>query len=60
MPYTDLLKSLKGERLSSVLVPDGTLISASATPHGGGGGGGILNNGMVKRERETSSSGLSS
>ena len=39
MPYTDLLKALKGERLSSVLLPDGTLISASATPHCGGNGG---------------------
>ena len=34
--YTDLLQALKGERLSSVFSPDGTLISASATPHCGG------------------------
>ena len=31
--YTDLLQTLKGERLSSVFSPDGTLISASAAPH---------------------------
>ena len=31
--YTDLLQGLKGERLSSVFSPDGTLISASAAPH---------------------------
>ena len=31
--YTDLLQALKGERLSSVFSPDGTLISASAAPH---------------------------
>ena len=35
MLYTDLLQALKGERLSSVLSPDGTLISASAAPHCG-------------------------
>ena len=34
-PYTDLLQTLKGERLSSVFSPDGTLISASAAPHCG-------------------------
>ena len=34
--YTDLLQALKGERLSSVFSPDGTLISASAAPHCGG------------------------
>ena len=33
--YTDLLQALKGERLSSVFSPDGTLISASAAPHCG-------------------------
>ena len=33
--YTDLLQDLKGERLSSVFSPDGTLISASAAPHCG-------------------------
>ena len=33
--YTDLLQDLKGERLSSVFSPDGTLISASAAPHYG-------------------------
>ena len=33
--YTDLLQALKGERLSSVFSPDGTLISASAAPHHG-------------------------
>ena len=32
---TDLLKALKGEHLSSVFSPDGTLISASAAPHCG-------------------------
>ena len=32
---TDLLKALKGERLSSVFSTDGTLISASAAPHCG-------------------------
>ena len=32
---TDLLQALKGERLSSVFSPDGTLISASAAPHCG-------------------------
>ena len=31
--YTDILKALKGERLSSVFSTDGTLISASAAPH---------------------------
>ena len=31
-----LLLALKGERLSSVFSPDGTLISASAAPHCGG------------------------
>ena len=34
--YIDLLQVLKGERLSSVFSPDGTLISASAAPHCGG------------------------
>ena len=34
--YTDLLQALKGERLSSVFSPDGTLISASAASHCGG------------------------
>ena len=34
--YIDLLQALKGERLSSVFSPDGTLISASAAPHCGG------------------------
>ena len=34
-----LLIILKGERLSAVFLPDGTLISASATPHCGGGDG---------------------
>ena len=34
--YTDLLQALKGERLSSVFSPDGTLTSASAAPHCGG------------------------
>ena len=33
--YTDLIQALKGEHLSSVLSPDGTLISASAAPHYG-------------------------
>ena len=33
--YTDLLQALKGEHLSSVFSPDGTLISASAPPHCG-------------------------
>ena len=33
--YTDLLSALKGERLSSLFSPDGTLISASAAPHCG-------------------------
>ena len=33
--HTDLLQALKGERLSSVFLPDGTLISASATPNCG-------------------------
>ena len=33
--YTALLQTLKGERLSSVFSPDGTLISASAAPHCG-------------------------
>ena len=33
--YTDLLQAMKGERLSSVFSPDGTLISASAAPHCG-------------------------
>ena len=33
--YTDLLQALKGERLSSVSSPDGTLISASAAAHCG-------------------------
>ena len=32
---TDLLQALKGDRLSSVFSPDGTLISASAAPHCG-------------------------
>ena len=36
MLYTDLLQALKGEGLSSVFSPDGTLISASAAPHCGG------------------------
>ena len=31
----DLLQTVKGERLSSVFSPDGTLISASAAPHCG-------------------------
>ena len=31
----DLLQALKGERLSSVFSPDGTLISASAAPPAG-------------------------
>ena len=35
MMYTDLLQALKGEDLSSVLSPDGALISASAAPHYG-------------------------
>ena len=35
--YTDLLQALKGERLSSVFSPDGTLISASAAPQCGAG-----------------------
>ena len=30
--YTDILQALKGERLSSVISPDETLISASADP----------------------------
>ena len=34
--YTDLLQAIKGERLSCVFSPDGTLISASAAPHCGG------------------------
>ena len=34
--YTDLLQALKGERLSSVFSPDGTLISASTAPYCGG------------------------
>ena len=34
MVYTDLLQTLKGERLSSVFSPDGTLISAFAARHG--------------------------
>ena len=33
--YTDLLQALKGECLSSVFSPDGTLISASTAPHCG-------------------------
>ena len=33
--YTNLLQALKGECLSSVFSPDGTLISASAAPHCG-------------------------
>ena len=33
--HTDLLQALKGERLSSVFLPDGTLIPASAAPHWG-------------------------
>ena len=33
--YTDLLQAWKGERLSSVFSPDGTLISAYAAPHCG-------------------------
>ena len=33
--HTDRLQALKGERLSSVFSPDGTLISASAAPHCG-------------------------
>ena len=37
--YTDLLQALKGEHLSSVFSPDGTLISASAAPHCGVGKG---------------------
>ena len=32
---TDLLKALKGEHLSPVFSPDGTLTSASAAPHCG-------------------------
>ena len=32
---TDLLQARKGDRLSSVFSPDGTLISASAAPHCG-------------------------
>ena len=36
--YTDLLQALKGERLSSVFSPDGTLIYASAAPHCGAAG----------------------
>ena len=32
---TDLLQAIKGERLSSVFLPDGTLTSASAAPHCG-------------------------
>ena len=35
--YTDLLQAIKGERLSSVFSPDGTLISASAATHCGEG-----------------------
>ena len=35
MLYTDLLQTLKGERLSSVVSSDETLISASAAPHQG-------------------------
>ena len=31
--YTDLLQALKGEVLSSVFSPDGTLTSASAASH---------------------------
>ena len=31
--YTDLLQALKGERLSTVFSPDGTLICAFAAPH---------------------------
>ena len=38
--FSDFLHALKGERLSSVFSPDGTLISASAAPHCGVGGGG--------------------
>ena len=34
-PCTDLLLALKGECLSSVFSPDGTLISSSAAPHCG-------------------------
>ena len=33
--YTNLLQALKGDCLSSVFSPDGTLISASAAPHCG-------------------------
>ena len=33
--YTDLFQALKGEPLSPVFSSDGTLISASAAPHGG-------------------------
>ena len=33
--YTDLLQALKRERSSSVLSPDGTLMSASVAPHFG-------------------------
>ena len=33
--YTEILYALKGERLTSVFSPDGTLISASAAPHCG-------------------------
>ena len=44
--YTDLLQAIKGERLSSVFSPDGTLIYASAAPHCGG----VWEEGEVKRE----------
>ena len=33
--YTDLLQALKGERLSTVFSPDGTLICAFAASHCG-------------------------
>ena len=47
--YTDLLKALKGEPLSSGFSMDGYLIFASAVPHCGGWGGA---GGERERERE--------
>ena len=49
---SDLLQALKGERLSSVFSPDGTLISASAAPHCGKGGGGGGRRGVTGRGSE--------
>ena len=45
--YTDLLQALKGERLSSVFSPDGTLISVSAAPHCGVEGGNTSVSGSI-------------